>query len=60
LGGDARCGLALLDLSSDGVDIVIERPRGLVSHNLAAIKGPSSAMETSCTSLLMGPPKCKP
>jgi 3',5'-cyclic AMP phosphodiesterase CpdA len=39
LGGDARCGLTVLELSPTGVDIAIERPRGLVSHDLAAIKG---------------------
>jgi 3',5'-cyclic AMP phosphodiesterase CpdA len=38
-GGDARCGLAVLDFSQDKVEITIERPRGLVSHDLAAIKG---------------------
>jgi 3',5'-cyclic AMP phosphodiesterase CpdA len=39
LGGDARCGLAVLDFSRNGVDITVERPYGLVSHDLAAIKG---------------------
>ncbi len=38
-GGDARCGLTLLDFSHDGVEITIERPEGMVSHDLAAIKG---------------------
>ena len=38
-GGDARCGLAVLDFSQDGVEVTIERPAGLVSHDLAAIKG---------------------
>jgi 3',5'-cyclic AMP phosphodiesterase CpdA len=39
LGGDGRCGIAVLDFSRDGVQITIERPHGLVSHDLAAIKG---------------------
>jgi 3',5'-cyclic AMP phosphodiesterase CpdA len=38
-GGDARCGITFLDFSSNGVGIEVERPRGLVSHDLAAIKG---------------------
>ena len=38
-GGDARCGLTVLDFSQDGVEVTIERPAGLVSHDLAAIKG---------------------
>ena len=37
-GGDGRCGLTVLDFSSDGVEVTIEYPRGLVSHDLAAIK----------------------
>src|SRR5262245_61937706 len=37
-GGDRRCGLTVLDFSQDGVVVTIERPRGLVSHDLAAIK----------------------
>src|SRR5262245_43513370 len=38
-GGDARCGITLLDFSSNGVGIEVERPHGLVAHDLAAIKG---------------------
>jgi hypothetical protein len=38
-GGDTRCGLTMLDFSHDRVDDATERPRGLVSHDLAAIKG---------------------
>ncbi|MBV8488770.1 MAG: hypothetical protein JO161_10870 [Planctomycetaceae bacterium] len=38
-GGDGRCGLTVLDFSSNGVEVTIEYPRGLVSHDLAAIKG---------------------
>jgi hypothetical protein len=38
-GGDGRCGVAVLDFSQDGVEVTIERPRGMVSHDLAAIKG---------------------
>lgn len=38
-GGDVRCGLAVLDFSHDGVDITIERPSRIVSHDLGAIKG---------------------
>jgi 3',5'-cyclic AMP phosphodiesterase CpdA len=38
-GGDASCGVAVLDFSQNSVEITIERPRGLVSHDLAAIKG---------------------
>jgi 3',5'-cyclic AMP phosphodiesterase CpdA len=39
LGGDGRCGLAVLDFSHDRVEVTIERPNGLISHDLAAIKG---------------------
>jgi 3',5'-cyclic AMP phosphodiesterase CpdA len=38
-GGDGRCGVTVLDFSQDSVEVTIERPRGLVSHDLAAIKG---------------------
>jgi hypothetical protein len=38
-GGDGRCGLTVLDFSHDGVEITIDRPAGMVSHDLAAIKG---------------------
>jgi 3',5'-cyclic AMP phosphodiesterase CpdA len=38
-GGDERCGVAVLDFSQDRVDVTVERPSGLISHDLAAIKG---------------------
>jgi 3',5'-cyclic AMP phosphodiesterase CpdA len=38
-GGDCRCAITVLDFSWDGVNVTIERPRELVSHDLAAIKG---------------------
>src|SRR5277367_1741847 len=38
-GGDDRCGLAVLDFSQNSVEVTIERPHGLISHDLAAIKG---------------------
>jgi 3',5'-cyclic AMP phosphodiesterase CpdA len=38
-GGDDRCGVTVLDFSQDSVEVTIERPRGLISHDLAAIKG---------------------
>lgn len=38
LGGDPACGLAVLEFSDDAVEVCIERPVGLVSHDLAAIK----------------------
>ena len=38
-GGDDRCGITVLDFSQDSVEVTIERPRGLISHDLAAIKG---------------------
>jgi 3',5'-cyclic AMP phosphodiesterase CpdA len=38
-GGDGRCGVAIIDFSQDRVEVTIERPRGLISHDLAAIKG---------------------
>jgi hypothetical protein len=38
-GGDGRCGLAVLDFSQNSVEVTIERPHGLISHDLAAIKG---------------------
>ena len=39
LGGDGRCGVTVLDFSEDDVEVAIERPRGMISHDLAAIKG---------------------
>jgi len=39
LGGAKECGLVVLDLAPDRVDVVVERPAGLQSHDLAAIKG---------------------
>ena len=39
LGGDNGCGVTVLDFSRDDVEVTIERPRGLVSHDLDAIKG---------------------
>jgi 3',5'-cyclic AMP phosphodiesterase CpdA len=39
LGGNDRCGVAILDFSEDAIEVAIERPRGLISHDLAAIKG---------------------
>jgi 3',5'-cyclic AMP phosphodiesterase CpdA len=38
-GGDVRCGITFLDFASNGVSIAVEQPPGLVSHDLAAIKG---------------------
>jgi len=38
-GGDGRCGVTVLDFSQSSVEVTIERPHGLVSHDLAAIKG---------------------
>jgi 3',5'-cyclic AMP phosphodiesterase CpdA len=38
-GGDGRCGITVLDFSENNVEVTIERPRGLISHDLAAIKG---------------------
>jgi 3',5'-cyclic AMP phosphodiesterase CpdA len=37
-GGDIRCGLTVLDFAQDRVEVTIERPAGLVSHDLDAIK----------------------
>jgi 3',5'-cyclic AMP phosphodiesterase CpdA len=39
-GGDPACGLAILDLAADQVTVSVERPAGLVSHDLAVLKGP--------------------
>lgn len=39
LGGNGECGFVTLDLAGDAVEVRIERPHGLVSHDLAAIKG---------------------
>jgi 3',5'-cyclic AMP phosphodiesterase CpdA len=39
LGGDSRCGVTVLDFSEDSVEITIEHLPGLVSHDLAALKG---------------------
>jgi 3',5'-cyclic AMP phosphodiesterase CpdA len=38
-GGDHRCGLTVLDFSLDSVKVTVEYPPGLISHDLAAIKG---------------------
>jgi 3',5'-cyclic AMP phosphodiesterase CpdA len=38
-GGDTRCGTTVLDFAHDNVQVTVERPRGLVSHDLAVIKG---------------------
>ncbi len=38
VGGDARCGMTVLDFSPDTIEVTIERPRGLIPHDLAAIK----------------------
>jgi 3',5'-cyclic AMP phosphodiesterase CpdA len=38
-GGDGRCGITVLDFSQNSVEVTIERPRGLISLDLAAIKG---------------------
>jgi len=39
LGGDGRCGITVLDFSENSVEVTIERPHELISHDLAAIKG---------------------
>jgi hypothetical protein len=38
-GGNGRCGVTIVDFSQNGVEVIIERPRGLISLDLAAIKG---------------------
>jgi 3',5'-cyclic AMP phosphodiesterase CpdA len=38
-GGDGRCGLTVLDVAGEKVEVTIERPNGLVSHDLDEIKG---------------------
>ena len=38
-GGDTRCGLVVLDFADGGVEVTVERPPGLVSHDLKAIRG---------------------
>ena len=37
-GGDRTCGLAILDFGAGTVDVRIEYPVGLISHDLNAIK----------------------
>jgi 3',5'-cyclic AMP phosphodiesterase CpdA len=39
LGGAKDCGVVVLDLAQDRIEIAVERPAGLISHDLAAIKG---------------------
>ena len=39
LGCDRRCGITVLDFSDNSVEVTVERPHGLISHDLAAIKG---------------------
>ncbi len=39
LGGDARCGVMVLDFAQDNMEATVERPHGLISHDLAALKG---------------------
>jgi 3',5'-cyclic AMP phosphodiesterase CpdA len=38
-GGDGTCGLLAIEFAADTFEIAIEKPAGLVSHDLAAIKG---------------------
>jgi 3',5'-cyclic AMP phosphodiesterase CpdA len=38
-GGDGTCGLLAIEFTADRFEIAIEKPAGLVSHDLAAIKG---------------------
>jgi hypothetical protein len=37
-GGDPSCGVTVLEFSRDNVEVTVERPQGLISHDLAAIK----------------------
>jgi predicted phosphodiesterase len=39
LGGDPRCGVTLFDFGEGGVEVKVHYPEGLVTHDLAAIKG---------------------
>lgn len=39
LGGDQSCGLLSLDFTPGGVEATVERPGGLITHDLLAIKG---------------------
>jgi 3',5'-cyclic AMP phosphodiesterase CpdA len=39
VGGDPRCGLLSLDFDEGSVGVTVEYPDGLVTHDLAAIKG---------------------
>ena len=54
-GGDGRCGLAVLDFSQNGVEVTIERPHGLISHDLAAIKGHGRYHSCATCRLLLHP-----
>lgn len=38
-GGDGSCGLLAIEFSAETFDIKLEKPTGLVSHDLAGIKG---------------------
>jgi 3',5'-cyclic AMP phosphodiesterase CpdA len=38
-GGDGTCGLLTIEFSADAFEITVEKPAGLVSHDLADIKG---------------------
>jgi len=38
-GGDGTCGLLTIAFSGDAFEIAVEKPAGLVSHDLAGIKG---------------------
>jgi 3',5'-cyclic AMP phosphodiesterase CpdA len=37
--GDGRCGVTVIDFSENGIEVTVEHPCGLISHDLAAIKG---------------------
>jgi 3',5'-cyclic AMP phosphodiesterase CpdA len=39
LGGNPRCGLMSLDFDRDSVNVTVQYPDGLVTHDLGAIKG---------------------
>jgi 3',5'-cyclic AMP phosphodiesterase CpdA len=38
-GGDGTCGLLTIEFSADTFEITVEKPAGLVSHDLAELKG---------------------
>jgi hypothetical protein len=54
-GGDGRCGVTVLDFSQNSVEVTIERPYKLISHDLAAIKVTAAISSCAICRLVLRP-----